>query len=110
MPEIKEMKIEKVYFKIKEVAQALDLPQSKIRFWMGELNIEVKRTGRRYRLFTQRDIDTLRIVNWLLKDVLFTVEGAKKQIEQHGTNRLYTEMIKYKSKKEELKKYEFFKP
>jgi len=65
----KEVKVEKVYYSIGEVAEMLDSPVSTIRFWENEFDIlKPMKNKKGNRLFTQADVKNLKIIHHLLKD------------------------------------------
>ena len=83
------------FFKITEVSKMLDLvnlkdkkPQNHIlRFWEREFkNIKPKIINRR-RYYTEKQIDTIRLIKFLLKDKGMTIKGVKN-ILKHNINSL----------------------
>ncbi|MEO0899131.1 MAG: MerR family transcriptional regulator [Bacteroidota bacterium] len=75
--------IQKQYFTIGEVAKELDLSTSLIRFWETEFReINPKKNRKGNRVYTQRDIDMLRKIHYLLKVKKFTIKGAKERLKQ----------------------------
>ncbi len=77
----KEVKVEKVYYSIGEVAQMLDSPVSTIRFWENEFDIlKPMKNKKGNRLFTQADVKNLKIIHHLLKDEGMTLSGVKKKL------------------------------
>jgi len=82
--------IRKQYYTIGEVAKTLGLTTSLIRFWESEfkeLNPRKNRKGNR--VYTQKDIDTLERIQYLLKTRGFTIKGAKIEMrnEQAKVNK-----------------------
>lgn len=55
MPNLKSEKIDKIYFKTKEVSRITGLAQSAIRYYEDEFFLEIKK-GKRLRQFTEIDI------------------------------------------------------
>jgi DNA-binding transcriptional MerR regulator len=77
----KEVKVEKVYYSIGEVAEMLDSPVSTIRFWENEFDIlKPMKNKKGNRLFTQTDVKNLKIIHHLLKDEGMTLSGVKKKL------------------------------
>ena len=77
----KEVKVEKVYYSIGEVAEMLDSPVSTIRFWENEFDIlKPMKNKKGNRLFTQADVKNLKIIHHLLKDEGMTLSGVKKKL------------------------------
>ena len=78
----KEFKIEKLYYSIGEVAEMFDVSTSLIRYWEGEFDILKPRKNRKgNRLFTQKDIENLKVIYHLVKERGFTLEGAKAKLK-----------------------------
>lgn len=73
---------DKFYFSIGEVSEILNLPVSQLRFWSGEFNLNVRKNRKGDRLYQQEDIEKLKKIKRLLKDEGFTIEGAKKKINE----------------------------
>lgn len=75
------MEIQKVYYSIGEVAKMLGVAPSVLRFWEAEFaQIKPAKNKRGVRLYTQRDIDTLKRIHYLTRDCGYTLEGAKEQM------------------------------
>ena len=106
------------FFKITEVSKMLNLvnlkdkkPQNHIlRFWEREFkNIKPKIINRR-RYYTKKQIDTIRLIKFLLKDKGMTIKGVKNilkhninSLDDYDLNSLKTDYqkknIEFKSKK-----------
>ena len=77
-------KIEKVYYSIGEVAELFEVNQSLLRFWEKEFDIlKPKKNKKGNRLFTQQDLDNLRIIYHLVKERGFTLQGAKDKLREN---------------------------
>jgi len=76
----------KRYYSIGEVADMFPyLTTSKIRFWESHFKtIKPKKDNSGNRRFTKKDIDALRIVYHLVQDKGYTLEGAKREIQERG--------------------------
>ena len=73
---------EKLFYTIGEMAERFNVNVSLIRFWENEFKIlKPKRNKKGNRLFTQKDVDNLHLIYYLVKDCGMTLEGAKKKIE-----------------------------
>jgi DNA-binding transcriptional MerR regulator len=78
---IEEEQIPKQYFTIGEVARILNLTTSLIRFWETEFKeISPHKNRKGNRVYTQRDIDTLRKIHFLLKVKKYTIKGAQERL------------------------------
>ncbi len=73
----------KYYYSIREVAEALQVKASQIRYWEKEFSIlKPKKNKKGDRRFVQKDIEILRLIIYLLKEKKFTIEGAKAYIAE----------------------------
>jgi DNA-binding transcriptional MerR regulator len=80
----KNTKIEKIYYSIGEVAELFDVNASLIRFWEKEFDIlKPMKNKKGNRLFTQKDLDNLRIIYHLVKERGFTLQGAKDKLKEN---------------------------
>ncbi|MFB6344153.1 MAG: MerR family transcriptional regulator [bacterium] len=74
---------DKLYYSIGDVADALDLQQSTLRYWEDEfsvLNPDSSPGGqRRYR---QEDVKTVMRVRYLLREEKFKIEGAQQKLKE----------------------------
>jgi DNA-binding transcriptional MerR regulator len=79
----KEIKVEKLYYSIGEVAGMLNVPVSTVRFWDNEFDIlKPMKNKKGNRLFTQNDVKNLRIIHHLLKEEGMTLSGVKKRLSE----------------------------
>jgi len=80
----KEIKVEKLYYSIGEVARMFDVNTSLIRFWEKEFDIiRPKKNKKGNRLFTKTDIDNFHIIYHLVKEKGMTLKGAKKKMKEN---------------------------
>ena len=71
----------KLYYSIGEVADRLGVNASQLRFWENEFaHIKPNKNSRGERRFTKENIKQLELVQYLLKDRGFTIEGARKEV------------------------------
>lgn len=92
----REKEISKLYYSIGEVAEMLEVKPSLIRFWEKEFPIlQPKKNKKGNRLFTDKDLENLKLIHSLLKDKGYKIEGAKKILRSER---------KELSEKEKLKK------
>lgn len=79
--------VTKKYYKIKDVAEILGLPQSTIRFWESEFpEVRPMRSATNQRFYTPDDIETLRIIYFLLKIKGLKIDAAKEQMRLNRSN------------------------
>ena len=80
----KEVKVEKLYYSIGEVAKMFHVNTSLIRFWEKEFDIiKPKKNKKGNRLFTQKDIDNFHMIYHLVKEKGMTLKGAKKKMKEN---------------------------
>ncbi|PIF01567.1 MAG: transcriptional regulator [Maribacter sp.] len=74
---------EKRYYGIGEVAKALGVNTSLIRFWEKEFDaLKPKKNAKGNRKFTPQDIKNLQLIYHLVKERGFTLEGAKTHLKE----------------------------
>ena len=67
---------------------------SLIRFWENEFDIlKPKKNKKGNRLFTQKDVDNLKVIYHLVKERGFNLDGAKKKLRQNKEDTIQTEEI-----------------
>lgn len=72
----------KLYYSIGEVSKMFGVSASLIRFWESEFDILKPRKNRKgNRLFSQKDIDNLKLIYHLVKEKRFTIEGARNKLK-----------------------------
>jgi DNA-binding transcriptional MerR regulator len=80
----KNIKIEKIYYSIGEVAELFEVNASLIRFWEKEFDIlKPMKNKKGNRLFRQQDLDNLRIIYHLVKERGFTLQGAREKLKSN---------------------------
>ena len=79
--------LEKKYYRIREVADILGLPQSTLRFWENEFTIiKPKRNEKNRRLYTSADIEIIRLVYYLVKEKGMKLDAAQAEIRRNRSN------------------------
>jgi DNA-binding transcriptional MerR regulator len=80
----KKKPVEKLYYSIGEVARMFDVNTSLIRFWEKEFDIlKPKKNAKGNRLFTQKDLENLRLIYHLVKERGYTLQGAKDKLREN---------------------------
>lgn len=80
----KEREINKLYYSIGEVARMFNVNTSLIRFWEKEFEILQPRKNKKgNRLFTQEDLENLKIIYHLVKEKGYTLQGAKEHLKNN---------------------------
>lgn len=77
----------KKYYKIRDVAELLDVSQPTLRYWESEFpEIKPMRSLSNQRFYTPDDIEILRIVHYLVKVKGLKIEAAKEQMRVNRKN------------------------
>lgn len=78
----------KQFYKIKEVAEILDVPQSTIRFWEKEFPTYIKpvRNPHNLRSYRPHDIERLQVIKYLLKDKGLKLDAARDYLRSNPKN------------------------
>ncbi len=70
---------ERVYYRIKEVCNLTGLKPHVLRYWEQEFkDIRPIKSPRGQRLYKRKDLDTIITIKKLLYDKKYTIDGAKK--------------------------------
>ena len=78
--------LDKKYYKIREVAEILNIPASTLRFWESQFTIiKPKRNQHGTRFYTPSDIETIRMVYYLVKEKGLKLDAAQEQIRHNHT-------------------------
>ena len=73
----------KLYFRIGEVAKLAGIKPYVLRFWESEFsNLGPKKSGTGHRLYRRKDVELVLEIKRLLYEKRFTIEGARKILEQ----------------------------
>lgn len=75
--------MEKMLFKMGEVADMLGEETSTIRFWANTFSKHIKpeRNAKGNRMFRPQDLETLRTIRFLVRENGMTLEGVAKRLE-----------------------------
>lgn len=72
----------KRYYRIGEVSKAFGVPRSMIRYWEQEFEmIKPKKNSKGDRMFTDVDIEKLKLVYHLAKEQGYSLEGVRKKLK-----------------------------
>ena len=73
---------DKLYFRIGEVSRLIGVKQYVLRYWESEFpGVGPKKSGTGHRLYRRKDVELLLEIKHLLYDRRFTIEGARKWLE-----------------------------
>jgi len=94
MAPYKEKPITKLYYSIGEVAKMFGVNTSLVRFWEKEFDIlKPKKNAKGNRLFTQKDVDNLKVIYHLVKERGYTLDGAKRKLRENKGDTIQNEEI-----------------
>lgn len=78
---------EKSYYKIREVCEFTGENASTLRYWETEFReLNPKRTSHGSRLYTPQDIETIKIIRYLLRTKGMHISMAKEQLKNNRKN------------------------
>ncbi|MDR3143202.1 MAG: MerR family transcriptional regulator [Tannerellaceae bacterium] len=90
----------KIYSSIGEVAKMFGLNESTLRFWEKEFDfIHPKTNDRGIRFYKKEDIESVRLVHYLVKEKGMTLAGARQKLKENKANTIREEEIVHKLKK-----------
>ncbi len=96
---MKDLSIKKLYYSISEVSKITEIEQYVLRYWETEfeqLKPQKNRAGNR--IYTNKDIQLILHIKELLREKKYTIEGAKKILEEYTqTKTVHIEQPKEKS-------------
>ena len=81
---MRDLSIKKLYYSISEVSKITDIEQYVLRYWeteFGQLSPQKNRAGNR--IYTNKDIRLILYIKELLREKKYTIEGAKKILEEY---------------------------
>ncbi|NLB26260.1 MAG: MerR family transcriptional regulator [Bacteroidales bacterium] len=75
---------EKVFFSIGEVASATGTTPSAIRYWEKNFpELSPKKSEKGTRFYTSADIETVKLINHLVREKGMTIKGVKQKLKQN---------------------------
>lgn len=79
--------LDKKYYKIKDVAELLRVSASTLRYWETEFpECKPRRSATNIRYYKAEDIETLKIIHYLLKVKGLKLTAAKEQLKANRSN------------------------
>lgn len=79
--------LDKKFYKISDVAEILQIPASTLRFWEKEFTIiNPRRNKKNIRFYTPQDIETIRLVYYLVKEKGLKLDAAQAEIKRNRSN------------------------
>jgi len=101
----KKPEIEKIYYSVGEVSEMFGLNPSHIRYWEQQFEaLKPFKNKKGNRLFTKEDIETIRLINHLVKERGLTIKGARQKLKENREDTLnnYEIVKRLQDIKEEL--------
>lgn len=86
---MKDLSIKKLYYSISEVSKITNIEQYVLRYWETEfeqLRPQKNRAGNR--IYTNKDIQLILHIKTLLRERKYTIEGAKKILENYAPEKV----------------------
>ena len=86
---MKDLSIKKLYYSISEVSKITNIEQYVLRYWETEfeqLKPQKNRAGNR--IYTNKDIQLILHIKTLLRERKYTIEGAKKIMENYAPDKI----------------------
>jgi DNA-binding transcriptional MerR regulator len=81
---LEDLKPNKIYYSISELAKAYQVNSSLIRFWDKEFELlKPKKNSKGNRIFSQDDVKNFDLIFHLVKTRGFTLEGAKIHLKEN---------------------------
>lgn len=85
---------QKLYYTIGEVSEMLGVNQSLLRFWETEFKtIKPKRSPKGTRYYSQKDIEEIKLIHYLLKERKLKIEGAKQVLKSKRDSVARTQQV-----------------
>ena len=100
-----EEKLSKKFYKIGDVAEILNIPTSTLRFWEKEFTvIKPKRNSKNIRVYTIKDIETIKMIYYLVKEKGLKLDAAQAMIKRNrdGISKQFEVVERLKGMREEL--------
>ena len=98
-------KLSKKFYKIGDVAEILNVPTSTLRFWEKEFTvIKPKRNTKNIRVYTIKDIETIKMIYYLVKEKGLTLDAAQAMIKRNrdGISKQFEVVERLKGVREQL--------
>lgn len=97
--------LNKRFYRIGDVADILGIPASTLRFWEKEFTIiKPVRNAKNTRLYTPKDIETIKMIHYLVKDKGLKLDAAQAMIRRNrdGVSKRFEVIDRLKSIKSQL--------
>ncbi len=71
-----------MYYRIGDLSRELDEVPHVIRFWESEFRLTPLRSKKGQRVYNERQVARLRLIRFLLREELYSIPGAKRQLQR----------------------------
>lgn len=98
--------LNKRFYRIGDVADILDIPACTLRFWEKEFTIiKPQRNAKNIRLYTPKDIETIRMIYFLVKEKGLKLDAAQAMIRRNrdGISKQFEVIERLKGVRAQLK-------
>ena len=99
--------LSKKFYRIGDVAEILNIPTSTLRYWEKEFTvIKPKRNAKNIRVYTVKDIETIKMIYYLVKEKGLKLDAAQAMIKRNrdGVSKQFEGVERLKVVREELLK------
>jgi DNA-binding transcriptional MerR regulator len=111
MPKLKDdTEVKKLFYKMGEVSKLLEVAPSLLRFWEKEFTClkDLNKNRKGDRLYTDKNIEDLKTIHFLVKEKGYTLQGANEYLESNRNvkdknHEILKSLEKLKSFLEEIK-------
>ncbi|MCS7085468.1 MAG: MerR family transcriptional regulator [Bacteroidia bacterium] len=80
--------VEKRYYTIGEAARELGVKPSVLRFWEQEFEqLKVQKSAGGRRVYSRKQMELLKKIHFLLRDMKYTIKGAKEKLESQRVSK-----------------------
>lgn len=86
MPKLKDdNEVKKMFYKMGEVSSILGVAPSLLRFWEKEFDClsDLQKNRKGDRLYTEKNIEDLKTIHYIVKEKGYTLQGANEYMESH---------------------------
>lgn len=87
LSKIQRNNMQKLYYSISEVSKLIDEEQHILRYWEKEFdNLKPRKNRAGNRVYSERDLITLKYIKKLIRDDKLSLKGAKEQLQKFLEN------------------------
>ncbi len=98
----------KRFYRIGDVAEILNIPASTLRYWEKEFTIiKPARNAKGIRLYTPKDIETIKMIYYLVKEKGLKLDAAQAMIRRNrdGVSKRFEVVERLKKVRDQLKDF-----